>query len=114
MKSVRFLINVMYSVYFTSMAARALLGGLRNITEMCLNDPRPKAQYMGYYRTNHKKISDLLGNWCIAYPKGDDYILLNKIFIYYNTHPKCTFESQKQVSEDIKLILQNYERGNQN
>lgn len=95
----------MYDIYFTSMAARALLGGLRNITEMCLTDPRPRAQYMRYYRVNNKKILDLLSNWCIAYPKGDDYILLHKILEYYRTHPKCTFDNQKQVSLDIKNIL---------
>ena len=33
---------------------------------------------------------------------------------YYKTHPKCTFDTQKQLSEDIKQIIQNYERGNQN
>lgn len=100
----------MYNVYFTSMAARALIGGLKNITEMCLTDPRPRAQYMKYYRENYAKISDLLKNWCLGYPKGEDYLLLKRIFEYYMTHSKCTFDTQKQVSQDIKNIL--YERRN--
>ena len=43
-------------IYFTEMASRALLGDLKNITEMCLQDQRPRAQYMHYYRKNSKKI----------------------------------------------------------
>lgn len=95
----------MYDNYFTEMASRALLGDLRNITEMCLTDQRPRAQYMHYYRKNSKKILDLLINWSPDYPKEINYILLNKISEYYHSHPKCTFDTQKQMSQDIKNIL---------
>jgi hypothetical protein len=99
-------------IYFTEMASRALLGDLKNITEMCLQDQRPRAQYMHYYRKNSKKILDLLNNW--SGPKDERYYYLNLVSEYYKTHPKCTFDTQKQLSEDIKQIIQNYERGNQN
>lgn len=102
----------MYDNYFTEMASRALLGDLKNITEMCLRDQRPRAQYMHYYRKNSKKILDLLNNW--FGPKDERYYYLNLVSEYYKTHPKCTFDTQKQLSEDIKQIIQNYERGNQN
>ena len=102
----------MYDYYFTEMASRALLGGLKNITEMCIQDQRPRAQYMHYYRKNSKKILDLLNNW--SGPKDERYYYLNLVSEYYKTHPKCTFDTQKQLSEDIKQIIQNYERGNQN
>lgn len=95
----------MYDYYFTEMASRALLGGLKNITEMCMQDQRPRAQYMHYYRKNSKKILDLLKNWCSEYPKDEKYILLSQISEYYRTHPKCTFDTQKQLSQDIKNIL---------
>lgn len=95
----------MYDPYFTEMASRALLGDLRNITEMCLQDQRPRAQYMHYYRSNSKKILELLQNWNPEYPKDEKYKILHKISEYYRTHPKCIFDTQKQLSLDIKNIL---------
>ena len=98
----------MYDYYFTEMASRALLGDLKNITEMCIQDQRPRAQYMHYYRKNSKKILDLLKNW--SGPKDERYYYLNLVSEYYKTHPKCTFDTQKQLSEDIKQIIQNYSK----
>ena len=92
----------MYDIYFTEMASRALLGDLRNMTRQCLADTRPRAQYMHFYRLNHKKIKDLLENWNSEVPKCQ---VLWDILEYYNTHPKCTFNTQRELSQDIQNIL---------
>lgn len=94
-----------YDIYFTEMASRALLGGLKNITQQCLTDQRPRAQYMHYYRSNNKKIKDLLKNWNPCVPKNESYNTLSLISEYYSSRPKCTFDSQKQISQDIQKII---------
>jgi hypothetical protein len=49
----------------TELKSRALIGGLLNMSSDCLENLRPRAQYMHFYRLHYKKVKNLIynGTW---------------------------------------------------
>ena len=88
----------------TNLRSRALIGGLLNTSSDCLENLRPRAQYMHTFRAHYKKVKDLLreGDWSDPSLKTHQTIL-KKIMKIYNevglpVKENCQVLSEKQLN----------------
>lgn len=92
--------------WICEMASRALIGDFRNMTHDCIENLRPRAQYMHFYRGSIKKLRDLFDNWCIQ--DLSKKLVLQEIYEYLCSHPKVNHDNQIETSKNIMGILIRY------
>ena len=93
----------------TELRSRALIGDLLNMSSDCLENLRPRAQYMHFYRAHFKKVKDLLreGDWSgieISSYKN----LLREIIKVYNEVGLPVKENCMLLSEKQLILLESY------
>lgn len=92
----------------TELRCRALIGDLLNMSSDCLENLRPRAQYMHFFRAHYKKVKDLLrdGFWNNTL-NGGYKALLKEIIKIYNEVGLPTKDNSIILSEKQLNLLEN-------
>lgn len=92
----------------TELRSRALIGDLLNMSSDCLEDLRPRAQYMHFYRAHYKKVKDLIsqGNWI----KDSEIYrrILKDILKIYQESPIPNKDNCIELSKKQLILLKGY------
>ena len=91
----------------TELRSRALIGDLLNMSSDCIENLRPRAQYMHFYRAHYKKVKELLreGFWETDINSGFKRILIGILEVYYDS-PIPTKENSIELSKKhLKLLI---------
>ena len=92
----------------TELRCRALIGDLLNLSSDCLENLRPRAQYMHSFRTHYSRVKDLLrvGYWGNTLNRGYK-ALLKEIIKIYNEVGRPTKDNSMILSEKQLILLEN-------
>ena len=92
----------------TELRCRALIGDLLNLSSDCLENLRPRAQYMHSFRTHYSRVKDLLrvGYWDNTLNRGYK-ALLKEIIKIYNEVGRPTKDNSMILSEKQLILLEN-------
>ena len=92
----------------TELRCRALIGDLLNMSSDCLENLRPRAQYMHFFRAHYKKVKDLLRDGFWNSTLNDGYrALLREIIKIYNEVGLPTKDNSMILSEKQLNLLEN-------
>lgn len=92
----------------TELRCRALIGDLLNMSSDCLENLRPRAQYMHFFRAHYKKVKDLLRDGFWSSTLNDGYrALLREIVKIYNEVGLPTKDNSMILSEKQLNLLEN-------
>ena len=92
----------------TELRCRALIGDLLNMSSDCLENLRPRAQYMHFFRAHYKKVKDLLRDGFWGGTLNDGYrALLREIIKIYNEVGLPTKDNSMILSEKQLNLLEN-------
>lgn len=100
-----------YTEEFTIFASMALIGDIINMSSNNLENLRERAQYMHFFRSNYKKISELLNNWNPKVPKegiNSFYPIISDIYYTYGRVPKATKKTCPIISKELLITLSKY------
>lgn len=93
----------------TELRSRALIGDLLNMSSDCIEDLRPRAQYMHFYRDHYKKIKSLLREGVWETEKTSPYKrVLIGILGVYSEFPSATKENSMELSKKHLKVLMSY------
>lgn len=92
----------------TDLRCRALIGDLLNMSSDCLENLRPRAQYMHFFRAHYKKVKDLLRDGFWGNEQNAGYrALLKEIIKTYNEVGLPTKDNSMTLSEKQLILLEN-------
>lgn len=92
----------------TELRCRALIGDLLNMSSDCLENLRPRAQYMHFFRAHYKKVKDLLRDGFWGNEQNAGYKeLLKEIIKTYNEVGLPTKDNSMTLSEKQLILLEN-------
>ena len=96
-------------IQLTELKSRALIGDLLNMSSDCVENSRPRAQYMHFYRDHYKKVKELLreGIWETEVNYNYKRILIGILGVYSDS-PKPTKESSMNLSKRFLNLLIGY------
>lgn len=87
---------------------RALIGGLLNMCSDCLENFRPRAQYMHFFRAHFKKVNDLLRDGDFSEELQNYRKILKGIQKIYRSSPKPTKDTCSEISKKQLTHLMSY------
>ena len=91
----------------TLLRSRALIGGLLNMSSDCIENLRPRAQYMHFYRAHYKKVRELLreGYWETEINSGFKRILIGILGVYSDSPIPTKDNSIELSKKHLKLLI---------